>query len=396
MTDLEHDHELADRLRRTLTAVAETVDSTDLGGSPQADSAPAGGRWRGPAVLVAVVTLAAGAAATGWVLGRASAPAQVASARTDEIAAPGATTTSTVDDEVSVAPAAERRSRCRAEFARAGALNAEAGIPNATPSGTRHDVEFVHPSGDTTILMISSTSLFACTLPDRGGTVLDPNVYELDLAAPGSDDITVDAIWWTSGPGTTGPGQVFVAGRAGDGVESVEVVLPDETAADVDARSGWYAVLVDVPADVGIFEERMHWTTSDGAMHDRRADLLDEETPDEACAARPGCVEDEVARLLEEAETAEYRRAAAVLRDGRVTDTEWDTVRAVYVACLRSTGVDIRFENDLFITSGGPLPADGDGGVAVAPPEAPECDEPYGLVAEAHGLLDAERRLTED
>lgn len=251
--------------------------------------------------------------------------------------------------------------------------------------------------GAVRVLLLGNESLVSCRVNRSSLTVADLGVGSRDWSQlPQPDEILLVDQHWSSATesGQTGPGDMGAVGLIGADVAAVWVGLPDGTAlpALLDGK-GWFAVDGQIPQDVPLFEETYYWRLTDGSIHSAPADTLDEESPDEQCAAIPGCIEQRVAELQAEAATEGLDRQADALADGLVDQTELRAGVDETVECLVAAGLDAETLDNgtgLFVNYGEDDPRD-----SLDIQQA--CSHRHSdLISELHRLREAEAQLAGD
>ncbi|MFV0306718.1 MAG: hypothetical protein ACK5OX_03115 [Desertimonas sp.] len=402
----EIDPAMERRLRKTLTAIAAVADEPDVR-SVVLESTAATPRGSGRRQMIALSVSLTAALAVGWALG-ANTGGQVATA-------PTTPTGPTDPGPTSAEPSAAGRdvhqlvldagagptiaSACADEAADLADLAAETRpIPVPSPDDVVDHAVLSAPvtaagAARQVVVAATTTSLMVCEVETGSGAVTDFQVMDLGSAAPGAAAVVIDyPTWYSPTPdGLTGPGWASVLGRLGEGVTAVDLVAADGTVATGVIEGWWFYARVDVAADVALFDERLRWSASDGG-HESRVDLLDVDTPAEACA-RDGddCIEGRIAEIGAAA-AATTDVTADVVADGLVTVDEWRRVRETFALCMRTRGVQVVLAGDGFAFS---FSSPAGPGQVWTTPSVPICDAALAPVSELRQLTDARRRLAE-
>lgn len=393
-TDLDIDPALDAHLRRTLREVAGTVDSGDRADPNVVRLVPATPpskprHWRWIAAA-AVAGLASGAALMA-VANRNDEPTAIA---------PASTIPQLTTDGVLVRAAED----CRDQI-----VGFRAGMPSdfaqpSPPDPARSTLlSFNTDLRWRTLLVLGSESYYVCDLTgpaDQPTVATDYNVMGYPAVEPpgGSSVQVVNRTSMTGADPYHGPGWVAVIGRAGDGVESIELELPDGLITRGQIQDGWFVLGAPLADGERDGNERINWASTDGQHQSSRADLLDPPDQTEACAAFPDCVTTTLAGLLAEAEREGRVEQAVALEDLDVTLDELVAAQERFAECVNAADVGVT------VTPGG----DGSlsmGGTALAS-ESPDwnaqndvqqfCGVVYlDLVGEAFGLLRAADRVAE-
>jgi hypothetical protein len=252
------------------------------------------------------------------------------------------------------------------------------------------------------LLVIGEAASYHCTVTGSGTLPTiesDGNVSALPVAPPpDTGHVQVAGQSWDTGVrADTGPGSVYVVGRVGPDVTSIELELPDGSIIDGEIQDGWFLIEGPIPDGVAAFEERLNWTTATGQQLSERADLLDPPTQVEACAELPDCVVTSLDVLRGEAEMYGLDAQAAILADLDVTTDELRAAREAFADCVNALPYDITVRIDDEVVSIGGSDLDS------ASPEWDEVNDAQNacsathldLVSEASALLDAQRRVNE-
>lgn len=393
-SDLDIDPTLDAHLRRTLREVAATVDA----GSPadpnvvrlvptSPPSRPRRWRWIAAA---AVAGLASGAALMA-VADRDDEPTAIAP-------------TSTVPQISTDGTLMRAADQCRDQIiALRTDMPSDFGqpLPEAPTDSTilAFDTELAWR----TLLVLGSESYYVCDLSgptDRPTVTSDYNVLTYPAAAQptGGAVQVVDRTSMTGADPYHGPGWVTVIGRVGDGVESIELELPDGLITPGQIHDGWFVLGAPLAAGERDGDERVNWTDTAGERQSSRADLLDPPDQTEACAALPDCVTTSLAGLLAEAEREGRVEQAVALEDLDVTREELIAAQERFADCVNAAdvGVTVRAGGDGSMEIGGPAVDHVSADWNAQNDVQQFCGVVYlDLVGEAFGLLRAQERVAE-
>lgn len=203
-------------------------------------------------------------------------------------------------------------------------------------------VPLVADSTSVRVTITGADATASCTVELVGGQpqVSSPSYGKTrERAEVDVDGVVVDDQSWMSDTeiGDTGPGWYETSGRAGGAVVSISVSLGDGTTVVASLDNGHFYGKVDAAAGAPLFEERISWTLTDGTTHSRRADLLDEQTTEELCAATADCVEARLSELQADASGTD----AAALSDLVITDDEYSAALQRIADCANAAGGDV-------------------------------------------------------
>jgi hypothetical protein len=239
------------------------------------------------------------------------------------------------------------------------------------------------------VLMVGNGATYSCAVErgiDADGRIVsDALALTVPDREPDADGVVLDDLQISGGEGV-GPGSFIAIGRAGDQVASVAVDLPDGTSYAGVMTAGQFVVEGAIPTGVPLFEQAVSWTLDSGGVRSSRADLLDEPSDVEECAAEPICVE--TTKLDLQRLAADWPEQAAILADGTVTEQEHSAANERFVACLVDAGIEAEvFGTGHAVTDG---PAENDR-LAILGCGVQHLD----LVDELFRLHDAQRRVAE-
>ena len=393
-TDFEIDQALDAHLRRTLREVAATVTDREVGDNVVrlvTTAAPSGrhGRWA-----------RLGAAAAAGVVAGAGLMA-VADRDPDEVAVPSATTVAVA---VGPDPSLGDLARTCADNIAGQTAQFPVDVRDSLPSLPEADLattllfdtqaEQAHHQ----LLVIGESSFIVCQVNQRSALQADVNVYRLPVLMPQNDGVfVVDRTSMTGADSTHGPGWVRIIGRVGSDVAEIQLEWTDGAIVSGQVQHGWFVVEGPIPYGVLDSDERLRWTLTNGDRQSRRVDLLDEPVPAELCAADGTCVETELRRLYERAESAGRIEQATILADLDATDAERDAAQLRFADCFNAaeTGATATPHGDGILAIGTSGIDDGAEREYMNAVHTLCAAAHSDLVEEAYALLDAQRRVAD-
>ncbi|CAN5725604.1 hypothetical protein BH24ACT5_BH24ACT5_04870 [soil metagenome] len=399
-TELGLDPRFETHLRRTLRAVAETIDDGEVSTLAAVrvlpvPTAPSQMPKRRAITVAAAAVALLGAAGTGAVI-MAMADHQ-----------PAATDATPVSTEPSTPLTEDDMGRLAADCydtVRTFHDQLPVGVNQpAPPEPATADVLYFQTGRDDKILITDTHAFYVCTVLSHNGEPAirgdDPNVVRLPAQRPHDGEVqVVDRTSFTGADPTHGPGWVRVIGRVDPDVTGVALELPDGSTTTGQIHSGWFVLEGDLGAGVRDGDERINWTTRQGDDRSSRADLLDHPDEFEACAATPGCVAARLATLRQSAGSGWAQ--AEILSDLDVTHDELVAALRAYADCVNAAdvGVTISVADDATLTIARSASTEDTASSEVSEQTVQAaCSYVHlDLVREAHSLIDAQRRMDEE